>query len=295
MRQPPHTFSMDAPSSVPLQSQKQQLPPLADVQSQAPSIPLHINRVGIRNMTMPILVRQRDYVEAQCTVAEITLSVDLPAEAKGTHMSRFVETLEGMLRRSGGETSTLDYPLALRLMRETCARLKADRAYLAFSFPYFLVRTTPVSGIRTTMTYHCTLSGEIDETSRETSSFAPFTLAVTVPVMTVCPCSKAISDEGAHSQRAEIHISSRMSGYIWIEDLIELAEEAGSSPVYSLLKRADEKFVTEYAFAHPCFVEDVARCVAASLTVHPLVSSFHVRVESHESIHAHNAFAYIKG
>lgn len=271
---------------------------LADVQSQAPAIPLRINRVGIRGLTMPILVRQRDHSEAQRTVADISFGVDLPAGAKGTHMSRFVETLQGMARADGGsasECAALDYALALRLMRETCARLDADRAHLAFSFPYFLARPAPASGIRALMAYHCTLSGDIDRTDSGSSAFSPFTLAVAVPVMTVCPCSKAISDEGAHSQRAEVRISARMKGYVWIEELIEMAEEAGSSPIYSLLKRTDEKFVTEHAFARPRFVEDVVRRVAFSLAAHPRVSSFSVEVESQESIHAHNAFARIEG
>lgn len=267
---------------------------LADVQSQEPSIPLRINRVGIRGLTMPILVRQRDQSEPQRTVADISLGVDLPAQANGTHMSRFVETLQGLAHADTTDVA-LDYAVVLHLMRETAERLHADYAHITFSFPYFLVRKSPVSGIRALMSYRCILSGEIDRAHDENPVFTPFTLTVTVPVMTVCPCSKAISDEGAHSQRAEIRVSVRMKACVWIEDLVELAEAAGSSPVYSLLKRADEKFVTEHAFAQPCFVEDVARRVAVSLTAHPLVSAFSVEVESHESIHAHNAFAFIEG
>ena len=267
---------------------------LVDVQSQEPAIPLRIDRVGIRGLTMPILVRQRDHAEPQRTVASISLGVDLPAKANGTHMSRFVETLQGLACSSEDAGAALDYAVALRLMRETVDRLHADYAYIAFTFPYFLIRKAPVSGIRSLMSYQCTLSGEIDRTREENSAFSPFTLAVTVPVMTVCPCSKAISDEGAHSQRADIRIAVRMKANVWIEDLVELAEAGGSSPVYSLLKRADEKYVTEHAFAQPCFVEDVARRVAASLGAHPQISAFSVDVESYESIHAHNAFATIQ-
>lgn len=271
-----------------------QEPALADVQSQPPAIPLRINRVGIRGMSMPILVRQRDSPEPQRTVAEISIGVDLPAEANGTHMSRFVETLQGLARGSGDQAA-LDYMAALRLLRETSDRLHADRARIRFSFPYFLSRPAPVSGIRALMAYNCALTGEIDRQAGGSSVFSPFILEVTVPVMTVCPCSKAISAEGAHSQRAEVRMSVRVRACVWIEDLVAIAERAGSSPVYSLLKREDEKFVTEHAFAAPRFVEDVARRVAAELGAHPEVASFRVEVESHESIHAHNAFALIEG
>lgn len=244
---------------------------------------------------MPILVRQRDYPEAQRTVAEISLSVDLPAQAKGTHMSRFVEKLQRLVCEVGKEATALDYTVALGLMRETCGSLNADLAHISFRFPYFLLRSAPVSGIRALMPYDCMLSGEIERSLNEIPAFSPFTLAVAVPVMTVCPCSKAISAEGAHSQRAEIRISAKMKANVWIEDLVELAENSGSSPVYSLLKRPDEKFVTEHAFARPCFVEDVARRVAAALSANTRIASFSVEVESHESIHAHNAYAYIEG
>lgn len=267
---------------------------LIDVQNEQAKIPLRINRVGISGMKLPILVKQRDQSEPQRTVAEISLGVDLQPHAKGTHMSRFVEKLQGLVCRENG-AEALDYAVALRLMQETCSTLNADRAHISFAFPYFIMKIAPVSGIRALMSYDCVLAGEIDRAQKAAPVYTPFTLRVTVPVMTVCPCSKAISDEGAHSQRAEISISIRMNANVWIEDLVELAESAGSSPVYSLLKRADEKYVTETAFSQPFFVEDVARRVALALSRHPRVNSFNVEVQSYESIHAHNAFAHIEG
>lgn len=263
---------------------------LPDVQSSRAAIPIRINRVGIRGLEMPILVRQRDVAEPQRTVAKISLGVDLAAEENGTHMSRFVETLQGMIFG----LDPLDYSVALNLLRKTRARLGAKKAHISFAFPYFLQRFAPVSGIPAIMSYGCVLAGEIDCEKGEKSCFSPFQLDITVPVMTVCPCSKAISIEGAHSQRAEVRISTRMDGLVWIEDIVELAEKAGSSPVYSLLKRADEKYVTEHAFANPRFVEDVARSVAQSLGRTKHVVGFKVDVESMESIHAHNAFACIE-
>lgn len=264
---------------------------LADVQSQKPALPIRINRVGIRNLAMPVIVRQRDAPEGQRTIADLSLSVDLPAEKNGTHMSRFVDKLQQLACATQG----IDYPVLLALLQDTCRSLNAARAHFSMAFPFFLPRKAPVSGIEATVAYNCRLEGEIDVNSNAKNAFSPFSLNVTVPVMTVCPCSKAISAEGAHSQRADVKIQARIKGYVWLEDMIELAEKSGSSPVYSLLKRPDEKHVTEQAFANPCFVEDVARNVANALSSHPRVEAFSVEVESYESIHAHNAFAYIEG
>lgn len=264
---------------------------LADVQSQKPALPIRINRVGIRDLSMPVIVRQRDSAEGQRTIARLSLSVDLPAEENGTHMSRFVNKLQSLACESQG----IDYTVLLNLLQETSRSLNARKTQFSMAFPFFLSRKAPVSDISATVAYQCRLEGEIDIRSNRKNAFSPFSLSVTVPVMTVCPCSKAISAEGAHSQRANVNIQARIKGYVWLEEMIELAEKSGSSPVYSLLKRPDEKFVTERAFANPCFVEDVARNVANALSAHPKVEAFSVEVESFESIHAHNAFAYIEG
>lgn len=264
---------------------------LADVQSQKPALPIRINRVGIRNLAMPVIVRQRDVPQGQRTIADLSLSVDLPAEKNGAHMSRFVDKLQNLACVATG----IDYSVLLDLLQETCRSLNSRKAQFSMTFPFFLKRKAPASGIEAAVAYQCRLEGEIDAESGRKNAFSPFSLTVTVPVMTVCPCSKAISAEGAHSQRANVKIQARIKDYVWLEEMIELAENSGSSPVYSLLKRPDEKFVTEHAFANPCFVEDVARNVASALSSHPQVEAFSVEVESFESIHAHNAFAFIEG
>jgi GTP cyclohydrolase IB len=254
---------------------------MRDIQSGPPEVAIAVDRVGIKNFRLPLIVRDRAKGR-QHTVADVELSVDLPARFKGTHMSRFVEALT----RFDGE---LDLVSFRTLLSDVRSRLEAQNAHLTLRFPYFLAKPSPVSGAEALMDYACQVSGEfVGEKFRQT-------LVVEVPVMTVCPCSLAIADQGAHSQRAVVAIHCRFSGFVWLEELIEIAEAAGSSPVYALLKREDEKHVTEQAFANPTFVEDVARRVASALSVHPRVTWFRVEVESFESIHNHSAFAGIEG
>ena len=253
---------------------------MEDVQRHAPKVPINIDRVGIRGITVPLLVRDRAKGRQQ-TVASVDLGVDLPSAFKGTHMSRFVEALEGW-------NEEISYQSVRRLLETVKERLGARRAWARFSFPYFIRKTAPASGSPGTVAYECRLTGELDESGQS------FLLDMDVPVMTVCPCSKAISREGAHSQRSIVRMSVRMNGFSWLEEFIDMAEESGSSAVYTLLKREDEKFVTEHAFAHPAFVEDVVRNVAQRLSRHAHVEWFSVEVESMESIHNHNAFARIE-
>lgn len=253
---------------------------MEDVQSYSPAVPIHIDRVGVRGLKLPLLVRDRAHGSQQ-TVACVDLGVDLPSSFKGTHMSRFVEILEGW----EGEIS---YQAVRRLLEDIKSRLLAQRAWALFSFSYFVSKPAPASGRYGTVHYDCRLVGELDENGQR------FILGLDVPVMTVCPCSKAISREGAHSQRALVHIKLRMNGFSWLEEFIEIAETSGSAAIHSLLKREDEKFVTESAFANPVFVEDVVRNVAQRLAAHKHVESFSVEVESMESIHHHNAFARIE-
>ena len=253
---------------------------MEDVQRHAPKVPINIDRVGIRGITVPLLVRDRAQGSRQ-TVARVDLGVDLPASFKGTHMSRFIEALEEW-------NDEINYQSVRRLLATVKERLEARRSYVRFCFPYFVHKPAPSSGIKSIISYECRLTGELDEKGQS------FLLEVDVPVMTVCPCSKAISREGAHSQRTMIHLAVRMSGFSWIEEFIEMAEASGSSAVYTLLKREDEKYVTEHAFAQPTFVEDVVRNVAQRLTEHEHVRWFRVEVESMESIHSHNAFACIE-
>ncbi len=253
---------------------------MEDVQNYSSSVPMPIDRVGIRNMKLPVVVSDRD-MGRQHTVATVELGVELPAGFKGTHMSRFVEALENW-------SEDLNYTSMKRLLEDIRFRLQAAKAQAVFAFPYFIRKKSPVSPSSALQAYECRLTGELGEDAPR------FLLEVMVPVMTVCPCSKAISDEGAHSQRAEVRIAVRMKGFTWIEDFIEMAESSGSSPTYPLLKREDEKFVTEQAFAAPAFVEDLVRSVSQKLEAHSQVYWFRVEVESLESIHAHNAFAWIE-
>ena len=253
---------------------------MEDVQSHAPQIPLNIDRVGVRELRLPLLVRDRTRGTQQ-TVASVDLGVDLPSSFKGTHMSRFVEALEQW-------NDEISYQSVRRLLQDIRQRLEARRAYARFCFPYFISKAAPASGSPALVSYQCRLTGELDDAGQH------FILEVDVPVMTVCPCSKAISNEGAHSQRAMVRMRLRMKTFSWLEDFIDIAEASGSSAVYTLLKREDEKYVTEQAFAHPTFVEDVVRNAAQRLSEHGQVEWFSVEVESMESIHNHNAFARIE-
>ena len=255
---------------------------MKDVQSGPADVAMPIDRVGVTNIALPVMVRTREGGgEIRHTVAQVDLYVDLPAQFKGTHMSRFIEAL-------GGWTEALDYKSFKALLQSVCDRLQARRAHINFNFPYFLTKQAPASGSPATMDYKVNLSGELEDGK------LIWGLGVEVPVMTVCPCSLAICENAAHSQRAIVSIHTRHTGFLWTEDLIAIAEKAGSSPVFALLKREDEKSVTNTAFANPAFVEDVVRSAAQALAAHPQVDWFRVEVESQESIHNHNAFASIE-
>ena len=253
---------------------------MADVQNHPADVPFPIDRVGVRGLRLPLVVSDRRN-GAQHTVAQVDLGVDLPSRFKGTHMSRFVEALEDW-------NEELSYQSLKKLLVDVKKRLAAKKAYVGFAFPYFIRKYAPVSRISGFMAYACRLTGELEEEKPR------MLLEVTVPVLTVCPCSKAVSAEGAHSQRADVHLAVRMNGFCWIEECIDMVEAGGSFPVFPVLKREDEKFVTEAAFANPVFVEDVARRVARRLEKHPRIAWYRVDVESQESIHSHNAFASIE-
>lgn len=260
--------------------------PLKDVQSSPSTVALDIDRVGVKHVELPLVVKDRDKGR-QHTVASVDMGVDLPAAYKGTHMSRFVEALENWREASAEE---LDYTSMKRLLSDVLTRLNAHRAYARFSFPYFRTRRAPVSGQAAPVRYRCRLTGELEQGQEGPR----FLLELEVPVTTVCPCSKAISRAGAHGQRALVRMGIRMSRFEWLEGFIDIAEESGSAPIYTLLKRPDEKFVTEQAYDNALFVEDVVRNVATRLEQHAHVTWFRVKVESEESIHGHNAFASIE-
>ena len=259
---------------------------LEDVQNAKSDFAVDIDRVGIKDFCMPLAVR--DMANSfQHTIAHVDMGVDLPAAFKGTHMSRFIEALEAF-RESSNEK--LDYPSLKRLLQNVCTKLDAQKASICFRFPYFMTKQAPVSKASAQVAYNCALTGEID---RDTEN-PTFLIEIDVPVTTVCPCSKAISRAGAHGQRSHIIMKIRIDRFTWLEEFIHIAEASGSAPIYALLKREDEKAVTELAYDNAYFVEDVVRSVANKLKEHEHVTWFRVEVESHESIHGHNAFACIE-
>ena len=254
-------------------------PPMPDVAKDRPEHAIDIDRVGISGLSYPIIVLDREN-KKQHTVATVRMSVALPSRWRGTHMSRFIE----ILNRYRGEITHVQMKA---ILDEVLRQFDAHAAYITIEFPYFLEKKAPVSGAPSLMEYRAVFDGAIEGGNYR------FKLGVTTPVTTLCPCSKEISDEGAHSQRARIYIETVSSSFIWIEELVEIAERAGSAPVFSLLKREDEKFVSEMAYENPRFVEDVARMIARELDSREDITEYTVRVVSEESIHNHAAFARI--
>ena len=253
---------------------------LHDKQSERDHRELRIDKVGVRGLRFPIQIRDKAH-EFQNTVASIGLYVDLPKEFKGTHMSRFIEVLNA----HGNVVHVENIPDILRAMQQ---RLHAHRAHLDMEFPFFLTKRAPITGQEGVLDY--TARFEATATGKEID----FVLTVVVGVTTLCPCSKAISRHGAHNQRGYVTVSIRSERIVWIEDLIALVEQSASSELYSLLKRPDEKAVTERAYDNPVFVEDLVRNVALRLNAHPDVTWYRVEAENHESIHNHNAYACIE-
>lgn len=259
---------------------------MQDVQGQSDNRGIPLDRVGIRGLMHPILVLDRAGGR-QKTIARVMMSVSLPREQKGTHMSRFVEVLNDHHR----EVTMRTMPAILRDLR---GRLDAASAGMELTFPYFIEREAPVSCAKALMDYETSFVGTSDATRGD------FVLKVRVPVTSLCPCSKAISEYGAHNQRGYVTISVRTypadDGFpqlVWIEELVVCATRSASAPVYPLLKRSDEKFVTEQAYDNPVFVEDMVRNAAVQLQTDPRISWIHVHAENIESIHNHSAFAEV--
>ncbi len=255
--------------------------PLTDKQSEPDHRQLRIDKVGVRGLRFPVQVRDKSTHELQNTVATVGLFVDLPQEFKGTHMSRFIEVLNA----HGAVIHVANIPDMLTALQQ---RLHAQNAHLEMEFPYFMVKKAPVSG----------KEGVVDYTVRFDAAMVgqelDFLLTVKCQVTTLCPCSKAISKYGAHNQRGEVTVQVRSEKIVWIEDLIAHIESSGSSEMYSLLKREDEKAVTERAYENPVFVEDLVRNVALKLNALPEISWYRVEAENYESIHNHNAYACIE-
>lgn len=254
---------------------------LKDTQNEKDDRQISIDRVGVRGLRYPITVRDKEN-RTQSTVAKVSLGVDLPHQYKGTHMSRFVE----VLNQHG---PCLDVHSFNKIPKELIARLSSERAHVEFKFPYFRTKKAPVSQREGIMDYEVKL--EIEASVEKTD----FILTVIVPVTTVCPCSKALSEKGAHNQRGIVKYSVRFADKpVWIEDLIDLVEECASCGLYSLLKRPDEKWVTDYAYDHPVFVEDLVRNVALKTEKTKAFSWYRVEAENAESIHNHEAYAIIE-
>lgn len=253
---------------------------LHDKQSERDYRELRIDKVGVRGLRFPIQIRDKAHA-LQNTVATIGLFVDLPKEFKGTHMSRFIEVLNA-------HGSVVHVDNIEDILRALQKKLHAHASHLEMEFPYFLTKTAPVSGMESVMDY--TARFDAAAMGKETD----FVLTVKANVTTLCPCSKAISSYGAHNQRGEVTVQLRFRKSIWIEDVIEMIESSASSELYSLLKREDEKSVTERAYDNPVFVEDLVRNVATRLNAHPDVTWYKVEAENYESIHNHNAYACIE-
>ena len=250
-----------------------------DIQSERDTRNVEIQKVGVKNINYPILVLDREK-KIQHTVANINMYVDLPHHFKGTHMSRFIE----VLNRYHGEISVNNFGTILDKMKDL---LDAESAHLEVEFPYFIEKKAPVSGEKGLVEYRCRFSGS-------SNNAKDFVVSVAVPVTSLCPCSKEISDRGAHNQRSIVTVAFRFEKFTWIEEIIELVEASASCEIYSLLKRPDEKYVTEKAYDNPRFVEDLVREVYVKMNEREDITWFSVEAENFESIHNHSAYAYVE-
>ena len=254
---------------------------LTDMQNERDDRNLPIDRVGVKSLRFPVEVREKSG-GVQRTVATVALAVDLPHHYKGTHMSRFVEILNS-------HGNCLDVRSMASLPQELLDRLDARRAHVSFQFPFFRSKSAPVTKKEGLLDYEVRF-----EVDAEKEDGVDFVLTVMVPVTTLCPCSKAISSRGAHNQRGMVTYAIRFSETVWIEDAVDLVERSASSELYSLLKRPDEKEVTERAYDHPVFVEDLVRNVASRSEAHGMITWYRIEAENFESIHNHNAYAVIE-
>jgi GTP cyclohydrolase I len=252
-----------------------------DVQNRRDRRNIDIDKVGIKNIRYPIALLDRHHTH-QHTVADINMYVTLPRRFKGTHMSRFVEILNQYRRE-------IDIRNVEKILAATKQVMQSTEAHLEMRFPYFIEKKAPVSKEKGLMEYNCTIQATLDKTNK-----VDVAVGVEVPITAVCPCSKEISDYGAHNQRGLVYLKVRMSSFVWLEELIELVEQSASSTVYSLLKRSDEKYVTERAYRNPVFVEDIVRKISVRIMKDTRIAWFHVESENMESIHNHNAYAQVE-
>jgi GTP cyclohydrolase IB len=256
------------------------IPAIEDVQNTPDTRHLAIDKVGIKSIRHPVKVKDKTG-GVQHTVAMFNMYVHLPHNFKGTHMSRFVEILNMNEREISIESFET-------ILREMVKRLEAESGHVEMTVPYLVNKAAPISGVQSLLDYEVTFIGEI-----QNGEFS-ITVKVLVPVTSLCPCSKKISDYGAHNQRSHVTVTAKINDFIWVEDLITLVEEQASCQLYGLLKRPDEKFVTERAYDNPKFVEDMVRDVAAQLNAEPRIDAYVVESENFESIHNHSAYALIE-
>jgi len=253
---------------------------IPDVQSSEDTRRLAIDKVGIKAIRHPVRVADKDS-GTQHTIATFNMYVELPHNFKGTHMSRFVEILNAHEREISVESFE-------SMLREMVERLEAESGHVEMVFPYFIDKAAPVSGVKSLMDYEVTFTGEINQGQYS------LVMKVVIPVTSLCPCSKGISDYGAHNQRSHVTITARTNTHVWIEDLVLVAEQQASCELYGLLKRPDEKYVTERAYDNPKFVEDMVRDIATVLNADARIDAYVVESENFESIHNHSAYALIE-
>ncbi len=253
---------------------------IADVQSSRDHRQIAINKVGIKDIRHPVRIKDRSGTE-QHTVATFSMYVYLPHHFKGTHMSRFVAILNGHEREIGVGTFK-------EMLVEMAERLESEAGHIEMRFPFFVNKRAPVTGVESLLDYDVTLIGEIRNGTPELS------IKVVVPVTSLCPCSKEISSYGAHNQRSHVTVEAKTCGFLWIEEVIDLVEAEASAQLYGLLKRPDEKYVTERAYDNPKFVEDTVRDVARRLNAENRIAAYVVEAENFESIHNHSAYAMVE-
>ncbi|MCH2190804.1 MAG: GTP cyclohydrolase FolE2 [Gammaproteobacteria bacterium] len=253
---------------------------IEDVQGSLDTRQIPINRVGIKDIQHPITILNRDGSKSS-SIATFSMSVSLPHDQKGTHMSRFLQ----MLNESETVISAKHFHKMLGAMVE---RLEAESGYIEMQFTYFVEKTAPVSGVKSLMDYQVNLIGQLEQ------GHLASTLEITVPVKSLCPCSKKISEYGAHNQRSHITVGVNCSNKLWLDEIIRSVEEQASAELFAILKRPDEKYITERAYNNPKFVEDVVRDVANSFDKNDAIARYYVHAENFESIHNHSAFAVIE-
>jgi len=259
---------------------------MPDVQNQADSREIPLAKVGVKGLEYPIKVLDK-VKKVQHTAARADLFANLPHQFKGTHMSRFVEIFHRY-------REDLSMPRFLEMLREIMEELDAESAFGSLDFPYFVEKKAPVSKISGIISCHCRYQGMVRRSDGEKRFDKRFTVAISTPVSTVCPCSKAISERGAHNQRGIVTVELEVGPFFWIEDIISLVESAASSPVYSIIKREDEKYITERAYDNPKFVEDLVRDIYIKIRDLGQFKRFSVEAENFESIHNHSAYAFVE-